>query len=72
MDGNQTLSPADEALISAKEVGRMYGVHEKTAWLWARAGRIPRPVERFKKWRRSEVLAHIASLRYAEMKELAS
>ena len=62
----------DDALLSAKDVARLYGVHEKTVWLWARADRIPRPVMPFSKWRRSEVVDHIRSLRHAELKELAS
>lgn len=62
----------DEALLPASEVARMYAVHVKTVWIWARAGRIPAPVQPFKKWRKSEVLAHLASLRHAELKEMAS
>jgi predicted DNA-binding transcriptional regulator AlpA len=62
----------EERLISAREVGRMYGIHQKTAWKWAREDRIPKPVRPFNKWRMSEVLAHLASLEHAELKELAS
>lgn len=61
-----------EALIPAREVARMYSIHEKTVWAWARSNKIPRPVKPFNKWRRSEVLGHIASLEHAELKEMAS
>jgi prophage regulatory protein len=62
----------DDALLTAREVARRYGVHEKTAWRWAREGRIPKPVAPFNKWRLSDVIAHLKSLDFAEMKELAS
>lgn len=58
-------------MLTAREVGEVYGWHEKTVWANARRKRIPPPTV-LGKWRKSDIDAHIAGLEHAELKEAAS
>lgn len=61
-------------LLTARSVAKMFDVHPKTVHRWAREGKIPRPVMRFTEpcWLREEIEEQIASMKRAELKELAS
>lgn len=56
----------DMQLLDVKQVAQMYGVHPRTIWNLASAGRIPQPVRlspHVVRWRLSDLEVHIQGLR---------
>jgi len=49
--------------MRAKQAAAFLGIHEKTVWLWARTGRLPRPIRqgnRCSVWLTSDLDAYLA------------
>ena len=61
-----------ERLLSAKQVGVLYGVDEKTVFRWINMGRIPAPHIRrhkFTRWLYSVIVADISKARNSQLQE---
>jgi hypothetical protein len=65
----------DDALLTSQDVAERYRVHVRTIPVLVEAGRIPPPLEGWdgatKRWLKSEVVAHIRSMRRRELVEQA-
>ena len=72
---NSTTEPAlvDDGLFTTKDVAERYAVHPRTIPKLVDEGRIPAPLPGWsgstKRWLRSEIVAHIRSMRKNELKQ---